>query len=442
MTEITPLQIFIDTLMKPLLYDASNIVFNSALIIATFFSVLFYLIAIDGMFSKRRERNKESHVNEWPFVTVQIPTYNEPVAIRCAEKCMAFDYPKDRFEILIGDDSADKAVSRMIKEFADRNKEAVKVIRRQKNEGFKPGNLNNLLGYSKGEIIVIFDSDFVAPKNFLKRIVKPFIENKNVAGVQARWDFLNSNHNLVSKLASSIMMVYHHLWMPLINKNGISFICGSAEAVRKDAIIELGGWQNGSLTEDIEFSLRMLQSGYKITYISDLKGYGEVPYNLEGFRKQQMRWAYGNTKAFLQHAKGILSSDLFSVKQKLLISFVLLGYVTAPIVALLFVSGLISFITHEPGPIDLPKFFSSMGRNVFLTSGFIVAGLVALSKEGKLNLAVPIILSSFTIGVIVSFSVSSGFFKAILRKPMRWYMIKKIGNEKIANKVALNSYSA
>ncbi len=285
-----------------------------------------------------------------------------------------------------------------------------------------------MLKHSKGEIVVIFDSDFIPSRNFLKRIVKPF-ENKKVAAVQSRWEFTNANQNLVSRLYSSILIVYHHLTLPLINRFGVSFICGSGEAIKRDILLKLGGWQNGSLTEDTEFSIRIMEMGYKTVYLPDLVTPGESPFTFNGFKRQQMRWAYGTIRAFIDHKKQILFNKNFNNKQRLMLSFVLLGYLVSPILALLFVSGMIAFVTNIPGPIDIVEFTRAVSRNLLLTSGFIAASLVALKKNRRLRMFPKLLVSSFTAGVLVSFSVAIAIFKSISKRPMDWYMIQKNGNK-------------
>ncbi len=422
-----------DDIIKPPINASSMLTFNVILFVATVFSFFFLILAINGFLTrvpKKEDTEGTSDIptSKLPFITVQIPTYNEPVAIRCAEECLKFDYPKNKFEIIIGDDSNDNDISHMLNKFAEKHKN-VKVVRRPTNKGFKAGNLNNMLKHSKGEVIVIFDSDFIPTVDFLKRIVKPMVNDKKVGAVQARWDFTNSSQSLVSRLASSILIVYHHLTLPLINKCGISFICGSAEAIRKDVLKKLGKWQNGSLTEDTEISLRLMEEGYKTVYLPDLVSRGEVPFTFKGFRRQQKRWAYGTIRAFIDHRKNIFGNKHFSVKQKLMLSFVLFGYIISPILALLFVTGMISFMSNPTGPIDLIEFSMSVGRNVFLTSGFIVASLVALWKNKQIKMFPMLLISSFTVGIFVSFSVTIAILKSIGGRPMEWYMVQKNGNK-------------
>jgi cellulose synthase/poly-beta-1,6-N-acetylglucosamine synthase-like glycosyltransferase len=229
-------------------HNMSFLIYSLLLIPVTFFSIMYYLAAIRTIIKREKDILRDIKAEKLPFVTVQIPTYNEPVAVRCAQSALKFDYPKDRYEIISGDDSKDKNVMRKIDEFAKKHKNMVKVTRRGENIGFKPGNLNHMLKHSKGEIIAIFDSDFTAPKDFLKKMVRPFLKDEKVACVQAEWDFINIETNHISKLATTLLMFYYSLIVPINRKLGVSLIFGSGEAVRKDILQKLGGWKEGMLT--------------------------------------------------------------------------------------------------------------------------------------------------------------------------------------------------
>ncbi len=406
----------------------SFVAYSLLLIPVTFFSFIYYLAAVRAIF--RRETHADVCVDygDLPTVTVQIPTYNEPVAIRCAKSCLEFDYPKDRFDVIIGDDSTDTGVSKAIDDFARETGGRVLVTRRGRNAGFKPGNLNHMLKHSKGDIIVVFDSDFIAPKDFLKRIVKPFMEDGDVAGVQAEWDFLNIGTNHISKLATTLLMFYYSLIVPLNRKFGVSLLFGSGEAVRKDMLVKLGGWKDGMLTEDTEYSLRVLKSGYKIVHIRDLKVYGEVPYTMRGLISQQSRWAYGNTTAFMHHARSILFGRL-SLMQKVMITYTTyIGYITNFVLLAFFVTGTFYFFSQPPAPIDIREFLDKTTKIILMTSGFIFGGIVALHKKDKKHILLPSLLSTITLGVVVSANVCVGFTRAMLGKPMNWTAVKKEGN--------------
>jgi cellulose synthase/poly-beta-1,6-N-acetylglucosamine synthase-like glycosyltransferase len=386
------------------------------------------MLAFSGMFL-RPEKKKVAKNYDWPMVTVQIPTYNEPVALRCVKKCLQFDYPKDKLEILIGDDSSDSNVSRLINNFAKKHSKLVKIIKRDLNVGFKAGNLNNMLKYSKGKIIVIFDSDFVPSNNFLKKTIPPFLEDENIGCVQVKWKYMNMSQNRVSKLASAFLMVYHHILAVINSKNGVSLLFGSGQAIRKDLLIKLGGWQEGSLTEDVEFSLRLLKNGYKTVYLSDFRVLGDVPFTLKGFFKQQKRWAYGNLKAFLQHSRWILFGKPLSFLQKSVLTFTLTGYISAPFLILFTLFGLLSFVTGKTAQINVYNFFKETGWMFFVNSGFMAATAIALMKEKKLRMLYSVIGSSVTVGFVVSMGITMGLLNAIIGKKMDWYMIQKKGNQ-------------
>lgn len=405
--------------------------FNVLLFIAVLVSLLYFIMSIYAMLKKKEEKVEDaSEESELPFVTVQIPTRNELVAIRCAKKCLEFNYPKDKYEVIIGDDSNNPEVSRKLREFAEQN-EGVMLIKRESNTGYKPGNLNNMLKYSKGDIIVIFDSDFVPAEDFLARIVKPFMKDKNIAGVQARWKLINAKQNLVSVLGATIVSTCHHITIPFMyDRRKITFLCGSAEAVRKDVLVKLGAWENGNLTEDIEFSLRLLEKGYRIEYLDDLECNSEVPYTLKDLYRQQMRWAYGVIYSWKKHFRNIAKSKHLNIIDKFYMQGIFCsGYLLSVLLAGLFITGALSFITHAPAPIEWGKLLYELTRNVILTSGLVLSSIVALAKANKAKLTLPMVVSSFSYGLVVTYYVNVGIFKALSKIPMEWYMLNKQGNK-------------
>lgn len=417
---------------RPIL-DVMHFVFDKMFYFFLFFAVIlscmYFYMSVYGLLHRKVQAEKKFNEKKAPFVTVQIPTFNELAAIRCAKKCLEFDYPTGKFEVIIGDDSDDSYVSSRIDEFARLNPE-VKVTRRGTNKGFKAGNLNNMLKHSNGEILVIFDSDFLPERDFLKRIIAPFIHDSTISAVQARWEFIDKNKNMVSTLGSTIIDVFHHICLPFINRHaGISFLCGSAEAVKKKDLIALGCWQTGSLTEDIEFSLRIIKTGKKIIYLEGLKCLGEVPSKPKDLYRQQMRWAYGVISGFKKHYKSlILFNGKVGVKQKFYTFMFCSGYMLSFLLVILFTTGTLSFITHSPAPIDIGKFLSEMAVNVALTSGIIIASTIAMIKTGNIKKLFAMILASFTFGLVVTYYVNVGILKVLFNKPMRWYMLNKSGN--------------
>lgn len=406
-----------------------NNLFNILLVLTILISFTYFAISLYVTFSKKRtEIEHKFDEKKAPFATIQIPTYNELAAIQCAKNCLNFDYPKDRYEIIIGDDSNDILISQKIDEFA-KGEDLVKVTRRGDNAGYKAGNLNHMLKFSKGDILVIFDSDFAPKEDFLKRIIAPFVHDENVPAVQARWRSVNAKQNIISLLGSTIIAVCHKVILPFIHKKRqFGFLCGSAEAVRKDLLVKLGGWKTGSFTEDIEYTLRLLREGYKVIYLGDLGCDGEVPYKSKDLYKQQMRWAYGFIASFKEHGKGIIFNKKITRGDKLCTYLNLSGYIISILIIGLFLTGFVSFITHEPEPINLVKFFSELGRNVLLTSGLVITAVIAQWKNENKRSIPKIIGSFFSYGLIVVYYVNKGICKAIFNRPMQWYMLSKNAN--------------
>ena len=404
-------------------------IFNFVLFITILISFIYLAISIYVMFTKKSSKTKYQFDEEKaPFVTIQIPTYNELAAIQCAKNCLNFDYPKDRYEIIIGDDSKDKEISKKIDAFAKTEK-LVKVTRRGNNIGYKAQNLNHMLKFTKGEIIVIFDSDFTPKSDFLRRIVAPFIHDKNVPAVQARWNSINAKQNIISILGSTIIAVCHKIILRFIYKRRkFGFLCGSAEAVRKNLLVKLGGWEKGSLTEDIEYSLRLLKNNHRVVYLEDLECNGEVPYKPKDLYRQQMRWAYGVISAFKKHGKGLIINKKLNIEDKMYAYLNVSGYMISVLLMGLFIIGFFSFITHTPEPIDLVKFFSELGRNILLTSGLIITAVIAQCMSKNVRTIPKVIASFFSYGLVVVYYVNKGIFRAIFRKPMEWYMLNKNAN--------------
>jgi cellulose synthase/poly-beta-1,6-N-acetylglucosamine synthase-like glycosyltransferase len=345
------------------------------------------------------------------------------------KSCLKFDYPRDKFEIIVADDSTDNT-KKIIDKFVKKHHEKIRVFRRNTRNGFKSGALNNVLKYSNGEIIVIFDSDFVPPKTFLKKIVKPFFQDKKIAIVQSRMGYINHNQNFITKLASTFLMIYHHFYCPLSSKLGVSFFCGTHGAIRKDVLLEVGEWNEKNITEDAELSIKMFNKGYKSVYLPNLKVRGELPFTLEAFVKQQMRWTYGMTRTFMDNAKSILFSNHFSLSQKALITYLTFGGMIFPFVVVMTIAGLLGMITGVPHPLTVEDLLSTI-KNFAITSGFFVVAFIALKKENKLTIYKSSLFSTLTVGIVLSIFNAIALLRAIFNQPMIWYRTPKFGSIKI-----------
>jgi cellulose synthase/poly-beta-1,6-N-acetylglucosamine synthase-like glycosyltransferase len=410
-----------------LIHAISSAAFEFFLILAIAVSLILVLISLTVIFLRDRRGERALDPEEAPEVTVQIPTKNEIVALRCARLCLESDYPAERLQILIGDDSDQGWISEEIDDFAAAHP-GVKVVRRKDRSGFKPGNLNAMLERSRGAVIVILDSDFTPGEDFIRRIVAPFVHDPEVASVQARWDFINPGDNLATVLGATMGYTFHRVFLPFMNIFGSSFICGSAEAVRKSVLEELGGWRPGILTEDIEFSLRMTRRGKKMLYLPDLSCPGEVPRTAGDLYRQQMRWAHGVISAYLLHFPGIWFNRTIRLRRKTLSMFSGLGYVFPVLVSGLLVTSCLAVLTAPPQPVDPGQVVGETVRNVLLTSGLLILSTVAIWRGGRIRLFPRMVLSAFTIGLVLIFFVLKGIVTALRHRPMEWYLIRKSGD--------------
>ena len=406
-------------------YDITLFVYNLTLIPVIVFSVLFiFFCFVNLMLSKEKVVYKK--LKELPFVSVQIPTFNDPIAKRCVECCLEFDYPKDKFEIMIVDDSTNEETQKNLSVYAKKYPGFVKYIHRTNRDGFKPGALKDAMCQTKGDVLVVFDADWIPAKDFLKKIVKPFSDPK-VAIVQSRQGFYNHKTNLITRFAAYTLMAYHTIVMPINNKINSVFFCGTAGALRRSSFEEVGGWNKASITEDSELSVNLLLKGYKSVYL-EFETPSEVPDTFESFIKQQMRWCYGNVRVFMDNIKKIMFKGKLSIKQRLMITYITMGNLIAPIVVVMTFFGLFGWFLGELrlfNMTDLVDFVVRFG----LTAGFLSMGLLTLFKSKKMNETKHLVFSMFTMGLVLAVGNSFAFIKAVTNQPLHWFCTEKRAND-------------
>ena len=249
----------------------------------------------------------------WPLVTVQLPLYNERyVAGRLLEAAGTLDYPADRLEIQVLDDSTDDTTAVVAETAQCLRARGVNVVhvRRAERTGFKAGALASGLASARGEFVAIFDADFVPPRDFLRRTI-PHFADARVAVVQTRWGHLNRDFSVLT-VAQSLGIDGHfgveqvarcrgHL---LLNFNG------TAGVWRRAAIEDAGGWAHDTLTEDLDLSYRAQLRHWRILYLPELVCPAELPVVISGFKSQQRRWAKGSIQTAHKLLPQVLSSPL------------------------------------------------------------------------------------------------------------------------------------
>lgn len=237
--------------------------------------------------------------SELPLVTVQLPIYNELyVSERVIAATCALDYPRELLQIQVLDDSTDETtvlIAQVVEQFrADGF--AIEHIHRTDRTGYKAGALAEGLKTATGELVAIFDADFVPTKDFLTRTVGHF-ENPKLAFVQARWGHVNRDYSWLTRLQA--LAIDGHFLVEQAGRGEAGYwfnFNGTAGIWRTAAIEDAGGWKADTLTEDLDLSYRAYLSGWDAHYLEDLVVPAELPAQMQGFRRQQHRWARGSVE--------------------------------------------------------------------------------------------------------------------------------------------------
>ncbi len=248
---------------------------------------------------RKRAPKPKAHFDELPVVTIQLPMFNELyVAERLIESVAALDYPKEKLEIQVLDDSTDETTEiakAKVEELVERGYDAVYVHRTDRT-GYKAGALEAGLKVSRGDYLLVFDADFVPTPTLVGDLVHHFTDEK-VGMVQARWGHLNRDYSMLTQVQS--MMLDGHFVIEHIarNRSGRFFnFNGTAGMWRKSTIIDAGGWQHDTLTEDMDLSFRAQLRGWRFVYVPDALAPAEIPCEMNSFKTQQFRWAKGSAQ--------------------------------------------------------------------------------------------------------------------------------------------------
>jgi cellulose synthase/poly-beta-1,6-N-acetylglucosamine synthase-like glycosyltransferase len=304
---------------------------------------------------------------EWPRVTVQLPIFNERYVVERLVECVAqFDYPREKLDIQLLDDSTDETqeVARACVEQHQRLGVPITYLHRENREGYKAGALQEGLKTARGEFVVIFDADFLPPADFIRRTVPYFCDPK-LAMVQTRWTYVNRNYSALTR-AEAILLDGHFVIEHSSRYRRGSFFNfnGTAGVWRRAAIEDAGGWQHDTLTEDTDLSYRAQLRGWHFLYLPEIECPSELPVEMNAFKSQQARWA----KGLIQTARKILPRVLRAhvpghVKQEAFFHLtanlsyplmVLLSIILLPAMIVRFYQGWFQVLV-----IDLPLFVAS-----------------------------------------------------------------------------------
>ncbi|HZW39529.1 MAG: cellulose synthase family protein [Syntrophothermus sp.] len=238
-------------------------------------------------------------------VTIQLPLYNELYVVeRLIDAVCEIDYPKDKLEIQVLDDSTDETVEITAQKVLEKQAQGFDIqhIRRGSREGFKAGALKAGLKTAKGEYVAIFDADFIPHTNFLKKTLSFFSDDK-VGMVQTRWEHLNVDYSILTK-AQALALDGHFVIEQSVRNQAGFFINfnGTGGVWRKQCIEEAGNWHADTLAEDLDLSYRAQLKGWRFVYLKDFTSPAELPVEINALKTQQFRW----TKGHIETAKKLL----------------------------------------------------------------------------------------------------------------------------------------
>jgi len=253
-----------------------------------------------------------------PFVTIQLPVYNEKYVVeRLIEAVAKINYPHEKLEIQILDDSTDETSGIIYQkmEWLKGFGLNIKHIHREHRVGYKAGALKEGLHEAKGEFMVIFDSDFIPDANFLKKTL-PHFSDPEIGVVQTRWGHINKDYSLITRLQAFGLDAHFSIEQSARNAVG-SFINfnGTCGVWRKACILDAGDWSADTLTEDLDLSYRAQLKGWKFKYLEDVITPGELPVIMSVIKLQQYRWNKGAAETARKLIGRIMRSDLSAMQK-------------------------------------------------------------------------------------------------------------------------------
>jgi len=307
--------------MEPLYYPMFA-VYGIAVLMLFIYGVNSYYLLYQFIRNRKRDEAREettarefwarTRPEDLPAVTIQLPIYNEQYVVeRLIRHACAIEYPKDKLEIQVLDDSTDET-KELVAMLVARQRELghdIHHIRRPSREGFKAGALKHGMETCRGEFIAIFDADFMPEKDFLYKTM-PFFSDPGIALVQTRWGHVNADYSFLT-MAQSIGIDGHFVVEQAGRTWGDLFMNfnGTAGIWRRRAIETAGGWQADTLTEDMDLSYRAQLVGWRMQFLPAVETPAEIPVDINAFKTQQHRWAKGSIQTAKKILPMLLASD-------------------------------------------------------------------------------------------------------------------------------------
>ncbi len=381
------------------------------IILAAYGAHRYWLVYLYYKHKKNKTTEPAAHFDDLPRVTVQLPIFNEQYVVdRLLDAVCRLDYPKDKLDIQLLDDSTDETVevARILVDRYAALGHPVTYIHRDNREGFKAGALAEGLKTAKGEFVAIFDADFVPPPDFLLKCIHHFTDSK-VGMVQTRWTHINRNYSLLTQVEAILLDGHFVLEHSGRARSGVFFnFNGTAGMWRRRAIDEAGGWEHDTLTEDTDLSYRAQLKGWKFVYLQDVECPAELPVEMTAFKTQQARWAKGLIQVSKKILPQVLKSDV-SRHQKIEAVYHLTANLSYPLMIVLSVLLMPAMIIRfyqgwfQMLYIDLPLFMAS---TFSISSFYLVSQKELFPKSWVRSLLYLPLLMSLGIGLTITNTIA------------------------------------
>lgn len=354
-----------------------------------------------------RERNLPADRETWPQVLVQLPIYNEKwVARRIIQAAARLDYPRDKLEIQVLDDSNDETSRIIEEEVAIWRAQGVDVRRvtRPTREGYKAGALKFGQALSRAEFIAIFDADFIPDPDWLKKSLPYLLADPRVGLVQTRWGHINRSDSLITRTLALGIDGHFVVEQPGRTWSGLlGNFNGTAGIWRAAAIEDAGGWEGDTLTEDLDLSYRAQLKGWKIEYVPDVSVPAELPDDIRSIKSQQFRWAKGSIQTAIKLLRRVWAAPI-GIAGKVQATLHLTTYLIHP---LMLASVALSLPLLTLADREVPVVFAIIGAAIF-GMGFAAPTLmyatsqILLYRYGWRRLWLLPILLALGMGIAVS----------------------------------------
>lgn len=354
----------------------------------------------------------------FPTVSIHIPTFNEKKLVeRILNACLQLDYPRERLEIIVVDDSTDSTTD-VLRQYETQYPGLIRVIHRPKRQGFKAGALQEALKRTNSEFIALFDADHVPRRDFLLKAL-PHFQRKKTAFVQGLWYNQKGPKSSVARISGLAVETHFRIdYFARLKAGSFPLIFGTAGVIRRSALESIGGWHSDTLTEDVDLTIRLYLAGWRGAYTTHARSAIEMPNTLAAFKRQQHRWAQGHVQCLMKYGWSIITSKRMTVRQKLgclmflayyLIPglFLITGFAGVILLSFVFTPEALLNFLYTPHMLTLGSFFFAA-----IASAGIMYSLVALKKGWSWLPALLYITAIDYFGIC--FEVLKATFEAIL----------------------------